>query len=689
MRPWFLFVVVFSYFRESQSFLSPHRLHVFANKGFRRRSYTVGTDTTSKIALRDSIPNQNATENNLKATQLLDSARIGSQDKVTINERPKEGSSKRWFQFWRRRHVPTENQRDEGSSRLKLSLLLSRIVEPPKERRYGARAITGLIKALAEEANDLDVQVVTQANSPFWRKDIDRISIEFSRLAFKPFRLVAQADVTTPPKRDSFWHFWEQGNASRSIMTLDETFDILDADNSGALDRQEVAAGLGDVAGDLPSASASTRIRRRGVLQDFSSELFTVYDTNNDDVVDRDECRSLVQDMISLRLEEAKETEKVPFQQAASSFKLLADSFISVLGLTSDENQSVDHALQGESLEPLSGTRALGSVSLSNLRVDMRRLVFGEIPIVKDIVPGGPLVLDPFLVNATGAVASGDIMNSSLVNSGFRELVAVAFRKRLKSLQGVLEQIIGYGRPLGEKGPVVQVTNLTSVDFDNQDRMLIAGQLQARKLPFVQAINIGFMVRTRIGTEQNGHVVCLVKPELGIPLQCPKVLEQGIAAAFKRFNISPPDRLAPIILFLPVPSFEDDDNDLLDLGEDTCVDSISIENGLLNFEAGTALRPGKFLGSHYIAFIVPVRTFIVTLDRARTGIRIVRQAKKAEMEESDGEIDIPVDIPPPRSLFTRFLDGYLQTEKETADKKQMAAAIRDFFGTQRVKMKPE
>ena len=41
------------------------------------------------------------------------------------------------------------------------------------------------------------------------------------------------------------------------------------------------------------------------------------------------------------------------------------------------------------------------------------------------------------------------------------------------------------------------------------------------------------------------------------------------------------------------------------------------------------LRPGRFLGSHYIAFTVPIRTFIVTLDRVREGMRAARQAKNA------------------------------------------------------------
>ena len=53
------------------------------------------------------------------------------------------------------------------------------------------------------------------------------------------------------------------------------------------------------------------------------------------------------------------------------------------------------------------------------------------------------------------------------------------------------------------------------------------------------------------------------------------------------------------------------------------------------------LRPGRFLGNHYLAFTVPQRTFIITMDRVWNGVRAARENKKVtvrskqlkEMEE--------------------------------------------------------
>jgi hypothetical protein len=40
------------------------------------------------------------------------------------------------------------------------------------------------------------------------------------------------------------------------------------------------------------------------------------------------------------------------------------------------------------------------------------------------------------------------------------------------------------------------------------------------------------------------------------------------------------------------------------------------------------LRPGRFLGSHYLAFTVPIRTLIITLDRVKEGMRNARRNKR-------------------------------------------------------------
>jgi hypothetical protein len=132
----------------------------------------------------------------------------------------------------------------------------------------------------------------------------------------------------------------------------------------------------------------------------------------------------------------------------------------------------------------------------------------------------------------------------------------------------------------------------------------------------------------------------------------------------------------------------DDDNDGFDLGLDNCINSINIKDGVLFFELSAVLRPGRFLGNHYIAFTVPIRTFIVTMDRVKEGIRSARKAKQkgkkaqhnrdnhapsgvstgssippAELKPTETEIGRPPtrapSSPPPKSFFSRFVEGYL------------------------------
>jgi len=51
-----------------------------------------------------------------------------------------------------------------------------------------------------------------------------------------------------------------------------------------------------------------------------------------------------------------------------------------------------------------------------------------------------------------------------------------------------------------------------------------------------------------------------------------------------------------------------------------------MHTGIGQFRA--ILRPGRFLGSHYLAFTVPIRTLIITLDRVKEGIRTARRNKR-------------------------------------------------------------
>jgi len=125
------------------------------------------------------------------------------------------------------------------------------------------------------------------------------------------------------------------------------------------------------------------------------------------------------------------------------------------------------------------------------------------------------------------------------------------------------------------------------------------------------------------------------------------------------------------------------------------------------------LRPGRFLGSHYVAFTIPQRTFIVTLDRVTEGIRSARKVKKAARalkHASDRRafkqarqisLDRAEDVliarqegkktaaassnnrkRKVRGFFSRFVDGYLQAERDDEKKERLTTAIREFFGRQ-------
>jgi len=185
------------------------------------------------------------------------------------------------------------------------------------------------------------------------------------------------------------------------------------------------------------------------------------------------------------------------------------------------------------------------------------------------------------------------------------------------------------------------------------------------------------------------------------------------------FNVEKPSRPKPLYSFFPIysPFKLQDDDDGFDLGEDNAITSLYIQDGALRFVMSAVLRPGRFLGSHYIAISLPIRTFIITWDRVIEGIRSARTVKKAARalkHASDRRLgkeerklmrrsnfDKAEDALLARqearlknaaaaagqkskmkSFFSRFVDGYLQAERDEAKKKRLTTAIQDFFGRQ-------
>jgi hypothetical protein len=96
-----------------------------------------------------------------------------------------------------------------------------------------------------------------------------------------------------------------------------------------------------------------------------------------------------------------------------------------------------------------------------------------------------------------------------------------------------------------------------------------------------------------------------------------------------KLGLKVPRKPRPIFSYIPLASkLKVKENDGFDLGEDNCIKSIQIRNQSLHIEMSSILRPGRFLGSHHLAFSVPNRTFIITLDRVKQSIRAARKAKQ-------------------------------------------------------------
>ena len=176
------------------------------------------------------------------------------------------------------------------------------------------------------------------------------------------------------------------------------------------------------------------------------------------------------------------------------------------------------------------------------------------------------------------------------------------------------------------------------------------------------------------------------------------------------------------------------------MGEDNRIKSIYVQDDALRFEISAVLRPGRFLGNHYIAFTIPNRTFIITMDRVREGMknarmnklereRSERERKKMEAKDAsdrynkafaqaisssdvsvnnyaadlsngniideefsfldpDGGDTVPafteeVAVGNRPGFFGRFLEGYLEAareETETERDERLTTAISEFFG---------
>lgn len=466
---------------------------------------------------------------------------------------------------------------------------------PPGGPRYAARTLAGLIHALAEEADDLEVRVDARSDTPLWGKSVEAVRIQFSRLGFKPLKmggfvppappavgrsvrrhprpvLVAPTlakttkttKATTTPQRyffpDTRTGAFAGGHQLTDLSCADEAFERIDVDNSGALDADEIADALtmaasAAAAADTASAddaAASPFSERRSVefLRHLASELVALYDFNGDGVVDRTEYQSMVEDMAALR--DAQEQSEQRLQSTSAWFPIpgwmtsmgtavsgwfhkyspSAAAETTALALT-NETLGLGAEVEHRDVEVVSPTKsnekAIGSITFSDLKLDLRRLVFGAIPILKHIMPGGPLILEPFTATIVGSFNRDDIKNSFLLDAGLRRLVAQALKRRVRSLRDFMDGAVFHGRSWkmsSESAPSVQVLELTDIEFDDRNKLILTGRVRVQPRQEVPVIENSFKLRTRIGTRRDGRFIRLVEPELALVLECPKSFEQ-------------------------------------------------------------------------------------------------------------------------------------------------------------------
>jgi hypothetical protein len=263
----------------------------------------------------------------------------------------------------------------------------------------------------------------------------------------------------------------------------------------------------------------------------------------------------------------------------------------------------------------------------------------------------------------------------------------------------------------------VEVLGLSNVEFDAGNKMVVTGRARIRTSPDAPVVTNTFKVRTKIGTRRDGHVIRLVEPELAFIFECPETLDRLVQSGCRALGLVPPKRPEPVYSFFPIYSpFKVDDNDGFDMGDDNCIRSIDIRNGKLQFQMSVVLRPGRFLGNHYIAFTLPMRTFIITMDRVWEGIRAARENKKvaarARKLREKAAAETPEDLPlldksfsqsqqkdrtphsrviqalknrkpKPISFFSRFVEGYTLLESQgEAKNERLTTEISDWFGRQ-------
>mmetsp|Transcript_19898 Transcript_19898/g.29513 ORF Transcript_19898/g.29513 Transcript_19898/m.29513 type:complete len:820 (+) Transcript_19898:212-2671(+) len=684
-----------------------------------------------KICIDGNATDSVWTDEVVKATKICkkDAMKNGKKDPSKNEEAPSTRS------LWRRRHARsiTEGIRRERSKTKKLSSLLQKARQDTIDanRQFLRSAITGFISAVAEKSEGLSVKVKSRKGTPFWEKHIDSIEIAFSRLDFRPIRIGGidtgkmSSGKNTGSSQEVILPLNKKMSDALNTTDVDcmiEAFRRIDSDNSGTLDRDEIAEAL---------ESVTYSNSDWNLLAELAAELVDLYDANGDGVVDFDEYKLMVEHMADLRDKQQKmieeETKTKPVDEESRkrrwfSFGKRKD------GNNNKEIEAIDnstHTCNSSAINADSDIIApvrssTGAITITDLKLDLRRLFFGGVPGIKKITPGGPLVLEPFTANIKGSFNDEDVLFSFLVNKGLRLLAARAIRRRVRSLRDIIDGAHFFGRSwnmASVQAPVVEVPQITEVEFDKRNRLIVTGRAKVRTSPDAPEIEQAFKLRTKLGTRKNGQAIRLEQPELALVIECPKGWERNIVTTCRKFNLTVPTKPDPLYSFFPIYSpFKLEDGDGFDMGPDNRLKSLEIRDGALHFEMRAILRPGRFLGSHYVAFTLPMRTFLITLERVVGAIRTARKNKgeakaRAKLalksQEGSGEVGTAdkrapgesgkpdlsfkdttkennfLQPRPQKNFFSRFIEGYQDAGKEDeVQSERITNAISEWFGRQ-------
>ena len=144
------------------------------------------------------------------------------------------------------------------------------------------------------------------------------------------------------------------------------------------------------------------------VLTGLASRLVSLYDTNGDMELDREEYQSMVKDMAILRNAHANKTKNTKNDAVNSEKGFFNRILQKKFGNNNNDNSDIDIATDNyvqdsETIETeqikfdsaidlsdadntiFSSVTGEGSIVLSDLKVDLRRLLFGAVPIVKKV----------------------------------------------------------------------------------------------------------------------------------------------------------------------------------------------------------------------------------------------------------------------------------------------------------------